>query len=335
MRLFQGEVIQIFGMLNWDKERMTFVAFKGFRTDKTDHKLIAIEDVVLFDHCLFVFSTIPDTKFLEAVSVLVKKAHLSKKSSEAMYQEAERLLLKEINLESYKTVDENISIRSLVEATRANRFDAEYWQPKYDAMLKRIATYKGGVSTVGEQFTALKNNFKSEAGKTYRYIEIGDVSTSNGEVGYTELPTIELPANAKIEFGERQLIASKVRPNRGAVAILENHKGYIGSGAFTVLKEKGQVPLEVLMVYLKTEPIRDLLLRYNVGTSYPVIRDEDILNLPIPLLNEKDTTDIVKNVITAHKNLAEAKALIDLAKRAVEAFIEKDENTAFKVIQAA
>lgn len=88
------------------------------------------------------------------------------------------------------------------------------------------------------------------------------------------------------------------------------------------------------MVYLKTEPIRDLSLRYNVGTSYPVIRDEDILNLPIPLLNEKDTADIVNNVITAHKNLSEAKVLIDLAKRAVEIFIEKDEGTALRVIEA-
>ncbi len=53
---------------------------------------------------------IPDTTFLEAISVLVKKAHLSKKSSEVMYQEAEKLFLKEINLESYKTANENISI---------------------------------------------------------------------------------------------------------------------------------------------------------------------------------------------------------------------------------
>jgi type I restriction enzyme S subunit len=227
------------------------------------------------------------------------------------------------------------SVRELSTVKESGRFDAEYWQPKYDALLERIRAFDGQITTVGKQFSIIKNNFNPEDDKTYRYIEIGDVSLSNGGVKYTELPTKELPANAKILFGKRQLIASKVRPNRGAVAILNNHNGYVGSGAFTVLREEGSIPLEVLLVYLKTRPIRDLLLRSNIGTSYPVIKDENILELPIPLLDKKTSSQIVNNVIRAQTNLSEASALIDRAKYVIEVFVEKDKNSALKVIKGA
>jgi len=293
----------------------------------------AVQMGLILDDMDKILVALPSGLLENAIHDIIGSAIIMNRQARAAYGEAEKMILDAIGLNKYDNENDAVSIRSLSDAVTSNRFDAEYWQLKYDVVLKRIAAYKGGVSTVGEQFTLIKNNFKPDAGKIYRYIEIGDVSTSNGEVGYTEHSMDELPANAKIEFGERQLIASKVRPNRGAVAILNDHRGYVGSGAFTVLKENGQVPLEVLMVYLKTEPIRDLLLRYNVGTSYPVIRDDDVLNLPMSLLNEKDTAEIVKNVITAHKNLMEAKALIDRAKRAVEVFVEKDEKAALKVIE--
>jgi len=89
--------------------------------------------------------------------------------------------------------------------------------------------------------------------------------------------TEELPDNAKIMTQKGDLLVSTVRPNRGAVAILGNGDLLV-SGAFTVLREDGDYPKEVLQVLLRTSMYRDWLLRFNVGTSYPVIKDEDVLN---------------------------------------------------------
>jgi len=61
----------------------------------------------------------------------------------------------------------------------------------------------------------------------------------------------ELPDNAKIMTMKGDILVSTVRPNRGAVAILE-HDRLLVSGAFTVLREKTNYPKEVLQVLLRT-----------------------------------------------------------------------------------
>jgi restriction endonuclease S subunit len=262
----------------------------------------------------------------------ISKSFLSyielKKRSALKYQEAEEILLKEINLERYRGTDEAISVRTFSEALVDNRFDAEYWQPDYDIILDTLSKYKKGISTIGDEFKQLKGNFRAEKDKEYNYVEIGDVNVSTGEVDSSVITGADLPANAKIEFGKRQLITSKVRPNRGATAILDKHEGYIGSGAFTVLNEQDNINLETLMVYLKAKPIRELLLRYNTGTSYPVITDADVLKLPIPLVDKVVQKKISELVSVSAKERQEAKILLEKAKRAVEIFVEKDEKEA-------
>lgn len=266
-----------------------------------------------------------DEKLNKKIEDLVISAHAVNEKSKKSLNNAEQMLLKEINLEGYKGTGDTISVRNFSEALVDNRFDAEYWQPDFDIILETVSKYKKGVSTIGDEFSQLKGSFKAEKDKEYNYVEIGDVNVSTGEVESNVIIGTELPANAKIKFGKRQLITSKVRPNRGATAILDNHEGYIGSGAFTVLTEQDKINLETLMVYLKARPIRELLLRYNTGTSYPVITDVDVLKLPIPLIDKTLQKKISELVSVSAKEQQEAKVLLEKAKRAVEIFIEKDE----------
>lgn len=273
-------------------------------------------------------------KIASAVDELIASVFDTEAKSRKRYAEAEQMLLKEINLEGYKGTEEAISVRNFSDCLADNRFDAEYWQPDYDVILDTLSKYKKGVSAIGDEFKQLKVNFKAEKDEEYNYIEIGDVNVSTGEVEHNSIPSAELPANAKIKFGKRQLITSKVRPNRGATAILENHEGYIGSGAFTVLTEQDNINLETLMVYLKARPIRELLQRYNTGTSYPVITDADVLKLPIPLIDKTVQKKISELVSVSARERQQAKELLEKAKRAVEIFVEKDEAEALNFLQS-
>lgn len=275
---------------------------------------------------------VASSELQEEVADAYKKALIQQKKAEDRFVEAERLLIKEICLERYEGTDESISVRNFSEALADNRFDAEYWQRNYDVILDTLSKYKKGVSTINDEFKQIKGNFKAVKDEEYNYIEIGDVNVSTGEVEYNSIIGAELPANAKIKFGKRQLITSKVRPNRGATAILNNHEGYIGSGAFTVLTEKDNINLETLMVYLKAKPIRELLLRYNTGTSYPVITDSDVLKLSIPLIDKTVQKKISELVSVSATERQQAKALLEKAKRAVEIFVEKDEKEALKYL---
>lgn len=139
--------------------------------------------------------------------------------------------------------------------------------------------------------------------------------------------TEELPDNAKIMTQKGDLLVSTVRPNRGAVAILGNGDLLV-SGAFTVLREDGDYPKEVLQVLLRTSMYRDWLLRFNVGTSYPVIKDEDVLNMPIPILGDDIKQDVVAKVNESASLRRQSKQLLEYAKQAVEMAIEQGEDIA-------
>ncbi|MCX6717406.1 MAG: restriction endonuclease subunit S, partial [Candidatus Taylorbacteria bacterium] len=271
--------------------------------------------------------------FMNKIHSLHTQTHDLTVQSKKFYEEAENILLKELGLDIHKQSDDAISVRNLAECLQDNRFDAEYWQPEYDSIIKKINSYRLGSSLISAEFKQIKSNFKPIEKQDYNYIEIGDVNVFTGEVNSNSIQAEELPANAKIMFGKRQLITSKVRPNRGATAVLDNHDGYIGSGAFVVLQEKESINLETLMVYLRLQPIKELLLRYNTGISYPTITDSDLLKLPVPLIDKKVQKKITELVISAKKQRLKAKELLEKAKLAVEVFIEKDEVEAFKILK--
>lgn len=221
----------------------------------------------------------------------------------------------------------NTSIKSLKESfLHSGRLDAEYYQEKYQAYETTILSAKQGYTFVKNEFEPVKEKCTRNQ-ESYNYVEIGDVDVGTGSVSFNAICTENLPDNAKILTRAGDLLASTVRPNRGAVAILESDNLLV-SGAFTVLRESGDYPEEVLQVLLRTSMYRDWLLRFNVGTSYPVIKDEDVLNMPIPILGDDIKQDVVAKVNESASLRRQSKQLLEYAKQAVEMAIEQGEDAA-------
>ena len=254
---------------------------------------------------------------------LVKEAHQKQAQSKQLYQEAEQILLEELGLLDFEIRKPLTFATTKKEVDQAKRFDAEYFQPKYTEIIQKIENYKGGFDVVLNQFKQNKTlSKKNEA--FYNYIEISDVNVSNGEIVSNKIGSKNIPANGKRKLFINDLLVSKVRPYRGAVSFIDfETESLLGSGAFTILQEKTEYKKEVLMIFLKTIFIKELLLRYNCGTSYPVIKDEDILNLKIPLIDEKIQTKIANKITQSHALRKESKALLETAKRTIEDEIEK------------
>ena len=147
--------------------------------------------------------------------------------------------------------------------------------------------------------------------------------------------TEELPANAKYVIQQGDILISKVRPYRGAVSIIDfEPQNVIASGAFTILRENGAIRKEVLSTLLRTPLYKDWLLKWNVGSSYPVIKDEDILNLTIPVIKQEIQDQIAAKVQESFALRKESKHLLDLAKHAVEIAIEQGEDAAMKLLNS-
>lgn len=269
--------------------------------------------------------------FQQAIKDLVNDAHIAMAGSVTAYNDAERTLMKELTFNPAKVNSESVSRRLLSDSFHmSGRLDAEYYQPKYDDYHQVICSYSKGYSTVGKEFKMIKTKC-DRTEDSYPYVEIGDVNINAGFATSNTIDTTELPDNAKILTQLGDVVVSTVRPNRGAVAILEE-PDLLVSGAFTVLRETGSYRKEVLQVLLRTDLYRAWLLRYNVGTSYPVIKDDDVLNMPLPLFPDFIQQGIANLVNKAHDNRSKASFLIKLAVRAVETAIEKDETAAIDYI---
>jgi len=276
---------------------------------------------------------IPSPDFQKFIEKLVKESFNLLDGSKSLYSQAEQLLLSELELLNWKQKHELAFVKNFSNAKEADRFDAEYFQPKYEEIIEAVKKYKGGFDTIGEQFTLSKKSFKKIDDKEYRYIEIGCVNISDGTMEAIILQGLELPANAKIKLQRNDVIISKVRPYRGAIGIVDNDD-FVGSGAFTVLRENGIINKETLMVFLRLKPLLDFSLKFNVGTSYPVITDEDILNFPLPKIVPEIQNQIKEKIIEMYTTKSLSKSLLEIAKRGVEMAIEKNEEEAGKWIDS-
>lgn len=277
---------------------------------------------------VFDISEIPipqfNEEFYKKISDKIIQADELKQHSKSLYSQAEDLLLGELGLKDWRPKNTLHTTKKFSDFAQSGRLDAEYYQPKYDEIEKAIKSYKGGYDIVSNLFN--QNLDVCDYKKTeYNYIEIGDVNVGDGSVSFNKVETSELPDNAKRVLNKNDILISKVRPYRGAVAIIDfEQEDLIGSGAFTVLQEKSSYKKETLQILFRTAIYKDWLLKWNVGSSYPVIKDEDILNLPIPILPEQIQTKIASLIQQSFECKAQSKQLLEDAKRMVETEIEKN-----------
>ncbi|CCY25711.1 dNA methylase-type I restriction-modification system [Firmicutes bacterium CAG:114] len=264
--------------------------------------------------------------FSECIEMCVNRSFDCIRQAKCNYRDATKQI-EEIVGQEQELPEINCSTKTISESfSSTGRLDAEFYQEKYRAYETGILSAAQGYTYIKKEFLQIKEKCSREL-DAYNYVEIGDIDVGAGTATFNAVNTSELPDNAKIMTKQGDLLVSTVRPNRGAVAILED-EGLLVSGAFTVLRENGNYPKEILQVLLRTSIYRDWLLRFNVGTSYPVIKDEDVLNMPIPLFEETVKQSIVSKVKEAASLRSQSEQLLEYAKQAVEMAIEQREDVA-------
>ena len=264
--------------------------------------------------------------FSECIEMCVNRSFDCIRQAKCNYRDATKQI-EEIVGQEQELPEINCSTKTISESfSSTGRLDAEFYQEKYRAYETGILSAAQGYTYIKKEFLQIKEKCSREL-DAYNYVEIGDIDVGAGTATFNAVNTSELPDNAKIMTKQGDLLVSTVRPNRGAVAFLED-EGLLVSGAFTVLRENGNYPKEILQVLLRTSIYRDWLLRFNVGTSYPVIKDEDVLNMPIPLFEETVKQSIVSKVKEAASLRSQSEQLLEYAKQAVEMAIEQREDVA-------
>lgn len=269
--------------------------------------------------------------FQDEIEKLVLKSREIRKDSSKQYRQAEQLLLSQLGLQDWNPSHTLAYVRNFSKLARARRMDAEHFQPRYDDVIKHISAYHP--QRLSMLTTQIIETVKFDERQKYRYIEIGDVNTSNGEIGYTERQVRDLPPNAKIKVKGGELIVSKVRPTRGAIGVVPDdcRDNGVCSTAFAVLDVPSPAR-EFLQIYLRSIIGRTLLEQPCKGTSYPTIDDTDVKALPVPTISTQTQETISELVSRSRHTQREAKAILERAKRAVEIAIEEGEEKAMALL---
>ena len=156
----------------------------------------------------------------------------------------------------------------------------------------------------------------------FNYIEISDVDTRTGLVGYKRTLTADAPSRARKMVRAGDVLVSTVRPERGSIGVVPaNLEGAICSTGFAVLRCSEIHPL-VLVSLLKTELVRKQMVLNNIGIAYPAISEAACLGLTLPVTHAD-----VKTLSVAAGKLAKAQEKFEEIRRAFLAQVNKLDRT--------
>jgi type I restriction enzyme M protein len=276
------------------------------------------------------------SEFQEAIENLVQSAHSSLRQSKGIYQQAEDLLLSELGLKDWQPTEETVAVKSFSESfLSSGRFDAEYYQPKYDQVEKAIQDCGFPSQNLGSLIEPIQNGFDyreyTEEGTPY--IRVGDIK--NGQIDFES--AVKIPIT----------MADVDKPVGLQVGdILFTRKGSFGNSAVvTELEVNGIISSEIMLVRLTLVSRQKVLPEYVSlflnskfgylqverrvhGVAYYSISQPDLANLLIPILPKPQQQKIVEKIKVSFSLKQKSKQLLEIAKTGVERAIETDEATA-------
>ena len=275
----------------------------------------------------------PNIETQNKIIEIMKDANLLKekleKEADKLLSSIDEYLLKElgINLPKKETDLKNrISYTVKLSEIKGNRFDCEYHQSIYNDYQKALIQGKYKLTKIKE----LMNNIRiilQPSDEKVLYIEIGDIDIENAIINLKVVPLKDLPNNSKIYIEKGDLLISKVRPNRKAIAIYNGEDKAYCTSAFVVLRENGKYKKELLQYLLRTNILNALIVRNVTGSTYPTINDIDILNIEIPTppieIQQKIVNEINERKQKALRLQKEAKETLENAKSKIEEIIFK------------
>jgi len=276
----------------------------------------------------------PIPKLSDDLQILLKITFLSGDKligqSKKLYHQAENLLLSELGLLDWRPEHCLSFVRNYFDTEQVGRFDAEYFQPKYDEIVKAVKDYKGRWETLGNLLNIKDKNFNPVDNKEYRYIELANIG-GNGEVaGHTTAEGQELPTRARRKVCANDVIVSSIEGSLSSIALItrECDNALCSTGFYVVNSD--DINSETLLVLLKSQVGQLQLKKGCSGTILTAINKDEFGRIVLPVVNKKIQSKIQQKIVESFALRKQSKHLLECAKKSVEMAIEKDEKTALQ-----
>jgi len=262
--------------------------------------------------------------------------------SQNLYSQAETLLLEELGLKDFKPKYKKTYTANLSSAFSAHRIDAEYFQPAYEEVIKllmkkvKVEKLKNVVSFINH-------------GKQPYYVENGDVPVLIQKHLGTQLLSLysEIISMPDTPRTDRKFIKNYpeylIKPfdilfySVGAYlgrtnVVLENFEA-VPASFITLIRIKQEICNPVyLALFLNSEVGQLQSSRWKSASAQQYIYPKEIKEFIIPLLPLPTQQKIASLVQQSHEARKKAKELLEVAKKAVEIAIEKNEKEALDYI---
>ncbi|MBU2544952.1 restriction endonuclease subunit S [Patescibacteria group bacterium] len=278
---------------------------------------------------------IPSDGFQKEVAKVVRKADMEREKSKELYAEAEEILLEELGLKDYKPTNENIAIVDLNEVEKCKRIDPEFFQPKYDEILEKINKFK--TKTLDDLTIKYTGGFTYKSEKFQEdgvpLIRINNIKKGFLDLGNTAFLSEEYSDISKKDIARSGDILISMSGTIGnCVVIPENIKKCCVNQRILAITPK-DINLTYLELFLNSIAGMLQFEKIGVGGLQTNLSTKDILNLQIPILDQKIQEKIAKKIKDSHLAREKSKELLEKAKKAVEIYIEEDEKEAQKTLK--
>ena len=253
---------------------------------------------------------------------------LNEKKANNVYIEAQTLLLSELGLADWQPKHRLTFVKNYSDTQRAERIDADYFQPKYEEIVHAIESYVGGWDRSGNLLNMEVQNYHPEDKEEYKYIELANIA-GNGEITDCMITQgQDLPSRARRKVTMKDVIVSSIEGSLDSIALIsEEYDQALCSTGFHVVNSN-TFNSETLLVLLKSIVGQLQLKKGCNGTILTAINKDEFGKVILPIIVEEKQTQIQQKVVESFNLQKQSKHLLECAKRAVEMAIEQDEQTA-------
>lgn len=300
------------------------------------NKGISQPDLHLEDIRDYFLVPIPKKGLDEEITQIIIKANEAISQSITLYKKAGNDLLKLLEIDDYKPDTTNYSSRNSSECILANRFDSEYWLPKYDQLINLIN--KHPTTTISNYFhmpvKGIEVGSEEYVADGLPFVRVSDFTVYGIDENTDKKITYDLYEKLREDYQPKkgELIFTK-DGTIGVTAVLDDEMKVILSGAFLRLKQRTQADPHYLALLLNSVISKTQIERLSGGALITHFKPEELKKIVVPIVDEKIQIAIGNEVREALSLRKKSKHLLDVAKRAVEIFIEEDEEKALSYIK--
>lgn len=281
--------------------------------------------------------------YQDKVAVLVDKSETILKQSKNKYIQAENVLLETIGLKEFKPSSDPINVKNFKDSFLiTGRLDAEYYQKKYEEVVKYITSQKydklSNIVNINKSIEPGSDVYSDEGGLPfYRVSDYNKFGLSRPDKTLKEYFVTENKELIKKLKPKQGTILFSKDGSVGTAYLLRKDLDGITSGAILHLtvRDKKQIIPEYLTLALNSKLVQMQAERDAGGSIILHWRVGEIENVVVPIIDFTKQQEIAELVEESFRLKKQSENILETAKRAVEIAIEENEVEALKYIENA